>query len=632
MMFSNLSGQNTKLLYHKKSLFGKAKYINIFFSNLKGSNSVKPEDIASSDYLYFCYKPVGEWTFKENEIYEDKELKGISIKQNGESIFNSKISPIIENSNIIMVVASFPKDKILITQPIEFYNDLDISQPIHIPEKYWSNYKTFSQYYTEGAKQFDEKKYLKSFEFLKHFITDDKEIIGLSFYDHSKKLIKQSIKYFIDDTDRAYKKLNIDIEISLTVDEFHISKLDSIYNSLIGAQQTFSLYFNSITDEESTGWQQELIELVSNVSQAVSERKESFKTQKLSLFEVDNYNNYRFSLFVDLLARSLCYTNSIKEIQELDTLDISIVDKFKSTQAEYELAKDELAELGWLKDFNITLKLINKNIKNERYVLNTTAIGNLENQRNNERQPYFDIFGAFNSLGNDKFDLFARYINEAFKKCTDNELLSLLELWYLSYLSTKNQIDEKVLNYLNEGIEFEDSKDLISAEKQYEIATKLVTNFAPPLFYLGRIYHKKNEKFTAERYFAKALNIYPEYIEPRKYKIEFLMENRDYSDALAEVNSALSNCPFWYFYYQKANILYFLSRYSEATDILLNECIELNTHNYDQYILLGDIYLALGDLASAEKYILQAGELEPKNPIFIDRMKRLKELKLQEDK
>ena len=622
MMFSNLSGQNTKLLYHKKSLFSKAKYINIFFSNSKGSNFVKPEDIASSDYLYFCYKPVGEWTFKENEIYEDKELKGINIKQNGESIFNSRLNPIIENSNIIMVIASFQKDKISIIQPIEFYNDLDISQPIQIPEKYWPNYKTYSQYYTEGAKQFDEKKYLKSFEFLKHFITEDKEITGFSFYNNSRKLIKNTIKDFIDDSESDYKKLNLEIkkqsinESKIAKLESLITKLESLYNSIIKAQQMFSLYFSNIADNESKEWQKELNELVSNMVKSISETREIFKIQKLSLFEMGDYNEDKFKLYVDLLVGIICYKDFIDKITGLDTLDITIIDKFSSK-------KDVLVKFELIDDLESILRLINDNITDTNYVINSKAIKHLEGLKNTEREPYFDIFMAFNSLVDKKLDIFAKYINQSLNKCTDEQLLSFLEVWNLSYMATKQSIDERALNSLKEGIIHENNRDFVSADEQYKKAKIYAPYFAPPLFYLGKLNYKNNKKFTADSYFSKALEIYPEYIEPRKYKIKFLIENFQYSDALEEVNLALTYCPFWYFYYQKANILYFLNDYSESMNILINECIKQNANNFDQYILLGDIYFNLDDKDNAEKFYRQAGIIEPENPIFSKKMEKI---------
>ena len=106
------SQQTTKLLYHKKVVVGKDKHINIFLSTSNGNKNVKSEDITDSDYLYFCYNPTGNWSFKENEIYGDKYLNNIYIQQNGNNIKNIRLIPKIEGNKIIKVIAYFPKEQI----------------------------------------------------------------------------------------------------------------------------------------------------------------------------------------------------------------------------------------------------------------------------------------------------------------------------------------------------------------------------------------------------------------------------------------------------------------------------------------------------------------------------------------
>ncbi len=612
-VFSNLFGQSTKLLFRKKSMFGGNKYINIYLSNSFGSESIEPDSITSSNNIYFSYKPDGDWNFKEKDL--NKDINSICINQDKSSISSIKTLPLKKYGKILLVVATFPKDKILITQPIEFYNDLDISQPIHIPEKYWPNYKTYSQYYTEGAKLYDEKNYLKSFEFLKHFITDDKEITRYSFFRLAQQLITKTVKNLVAEKQNEYKILSL--ELSISIDENNISKLESIYTTLIEAKQTFEPYFK-ISDAESNELQQQINQLTTDVNQTINKIKETFETEKLALFENGNYNDFRFSLYIDLLVRILCYTNEIEETNKLDSFDPSVIDNFKSL-------KKELIELEWLDDFNLILSIINKHITSNGYVLNASAIENLEKQQNSEKQPYYNIFMAFNSMGKNELDLFVQFINQAFKKCTDNELFSFLELRYLSYLAAKNQISKTVLSCLNEGLNYENKGDFASAEQQYEKATKLASNYAPPLFYLGRIHHKKNEKYIAETYFEKALNIYPQYIAPRKYKLEFLMDEKEYSSALEQVDYALTYSPIWYFYFMKASILLNLKNYEKAKEIIMDECFPLNTYNFDQYIILGDAFLALDDRENARKYYIEAGKLEPENKTYSKRMAKLKE-------
>ena len=313
---SNLLAQTTILKYKKGIVVLPDKYLKIFLATADGSASVDPESIANSSYSYFCYKPSGNWEIKDKDVKGD--LKKIKIKQNGNYVLNSGLKPIMEYGKIIMVVASFPKIEISFSKSLVFCNELDSSQPISIKENLWPNYQEYSQYYTEGSRLLEEKEYLKAFENLKHFLTDDEKITGFLFYAPSRKLIKKAIKDFLHNTGRFYDNLKLKLkEFKKSVGESKIAKLDSLYNSiakfdslynsLIKSQQIFSFYFDNVSDDESMGWKQELDELVFNIGQTLSESEESFKAQKLSLFEVGAYSQDRFKLFVDLLARIFCY-------------------------------------------------------------------------------------------------------------------------------------------------------------------------------------------------------------------------------------------------------------------------------------------------------------------------------------
>jgi len=94
-------------------------------------------------------------------------------------------------------------------------------------------------------------------------------------------------------------------------------------------------------------------------------------------------------------------------------------------------------------------------------------------------------------------------------------------------------------------------ENLVEAEQQYKKASMLASNYAPPQFYLGRIYHQKDEKYTAEIYFDRASTISPSYISPMKYIIDFLIEDENYEQAFEQVNLALESNPIWFFIISK---------------------------------------------------------------------------------
>jgi len=108
-----------------------------------------------------------------------------------------------------------------------------------------------------------------------------------------------------------------------------------------------------------------------------------------------------------------------------------------------------------------------------------------------------------------------------------------------------------------------------------------------------------------------------------KYTIDFLIEDSNYEQALDQANIALESNPIWFFYFLKANALFHLEKYTEAGDAL-NKAIELNGFNFNQYILLGDIYKGQGNIEKAREAYGNAGKIDPTNKIFTERMASLK--------
>ncbi len=610
-----LFAQETNLLYKEKKTFppSKEKIISIHLCNKEGLESLNVEKFHKVDTLYFCYQPMGTWVFKEKDL--DDDIPFIHIKQNGNTIYQQNIIPKYNNSNkLFEVIAAYPKSEFVLAMPFSFSNEFGNSQPLTLPEKFWPNYDVYSQCYTLGAELADEKKYIKSFTVLKYFLSNKPEVEGLSFHRLVMQILKKDVKTTINTKQPEFNMLKLEFMKFLTKE--NLTKLDALHAETAAAQDTFLIYFNYVQTDECTKLKEKLSQIVTESGDLLQKHTDEFKLQKLSIFENGHYSDNRFAFYIDLLSRMLCYTDSIHTIDSLHQIDASIIDFFPEQ-------KDQLALLEWLDDFLAGINLLNIIIERDHYVLGEDAMLNLENQLMIEKQPYYGIIGAFNALGSKNIDGFVQNISDSFIKCTDEQLLDLLELQYLSYLATNDKISDTVIEAINKGLMYEKEGDLAEAEQQYTKASMLASNYAPPQFYLGRIYHQKDEKYSAEIYFDRALGISPTYISPMKYTIDFLIEDGNYAQALEQANKALESNPIWFFYYLKAEALYHLEKYTEAGDAL-DKAIKLNGFNFDQYILLGDIYKEQDNIEKARKAYGNAGKIDPTNKIFTERMASLK--------
>ncbi len=603
-MCSSLSAQSVTLLYKEKKTFSKEKTISIFFCDEKGNEPVSEEEFAQSEMVYFAYKPVDGWELKEKDL--DEGIAHIYITQQGNKIYQQGLKAGAFDDKISLIIASFPKNEFELAESFSFSNQLSNSQPMILPEKYWPHYADYTHYYTLGAQLADEKNYVKSFSVMKSFLSDKPEVTGLSFHRVAYQVIQKDVKSSIDQIQPKFNMLKL--EFMKGIDEKKLSKLDSIYTYAKVLQDSFALYFEFNPDQQAEQTQQKLDTIVTESSELLTKYTEEFKLNQLSIFEQGHFSDNRYAFYIDLLSRILVYSDSIHSIDSLYTVDVENINQF-------EQQKQRLEMLGWLNDFISSVHLINIIIDRDQMVLNDLAMENLKGQIAAEKQPYYEIFSAFNALGRKDVEGFVQYLKEAFRKCTDTNLLDLLELQYLSYLATKDNISGEVLSAINKGLQYEAAGDFDEAEKQYTIATMLVSGYAPSQYYLGRVYQKKGEKYTAEIYFDKALTIAPDYISPRNYIITIAIEDGNYERALELVNNALEANDIWYFYYLKGETLYKLERYDEARQAVL-KAIELNGFDFDEHILLGDIFVGLNDTENARTSYSNAGKIDPTNKIF----------------
>ena len=86
--------------------------------------------------------------------------------------------------------------------------------------------------------------------------------------------------------------------------------------------------------------------------------------------------------------------------------------------------------------------------------------------------------------------------------------------------------------------------------------------------------------------------------------------------------------PAWRWYYRFrcaplfSTLAIYLKHMPKSLEIIRNNCTTLNSNNFEQYILLGDIYLALKDCTNAKENYQNAGDIEPDNPKYGKRMQQ----------
>lgn len=488
---------------------------------------------------------------------------------------------------------------------------------LHFVEQYWPDYTILSQALNTGRTLYDEMQYSEAFQNLEVFLADNPLIPSFSLYPTAYDLIVQTIESFIQyETERMTVTQS---EFERAPKKLHLTQLEEMVQTVRTARSEFDPFLTQKSFPESAELNASFDTFQTSLENASTAQTAQFRNMHLALLSQGGYKDYKHLLYIDFIVRLLTETPFIQIIETPLSIDSERIEA-------YPLLQRDLEDLYWANEFDYLLYILNENIQSGRF-LDDSTLSHLEEIQSTEPQPYYHILAGFDALAEGLLAEFENHLQEAFITCTDAALLYGLENWYISIQAHHSGISRKVIDTINAGLSDELSGELDEAEAGYKRAMKLAGQFAPSMFLLGRVNHKKDELFVAERYFTQALEVYPGFMAPRIYKLEFLIDGGEYNSALEEVNSTLETSPYWFFFYMKAKILYYLNRYEEAVNTLTSHCLSLNDNNFDQFILLGDISLDQEKLDQAQEYYYQAGNIDPENEIYSQRMTNLRQLK-----
>jgi len=336
-------------------------------------------------------------------------------------------------------------------------------------------------------------------------------------------------------------------------------------------------------------------------------------------FKQGKYNNYKFNLFIDLISKILLHKNLLSSVDDLEPLNINVLNYYPDSKR--ELMGD------WEDQFKIFIDLINNNIDLKGKIFNKDVMDNLDSLRANQKQPYFEIISAFNSL-NENTNSFKHYLQTALKKSSDENIIDNIEYWLLSFRLTDEGINSAYITELNEGINLIRKEQFDRADDIFNLLMRIANQYAPVWYYTGLIKHNLGQSYSAERFFTKALEIYPEYMAPRIFILKIFENDENYEQLLENMSSAIEAMNTWIFRYKRASAFYKLEQFEQAITEITDECLKLNSWNINQYFLLGDAYLAINNFEMAKEAYEKTLDINPfssDTQSFDDRMRMLHE-------
>lgn len=626
-LFSSLlsQGQSVQLTYKTK---GKsASRVNISLSDNQGREDITPVDFQKNNNLYFVITAVStakKEYFKDNDISD--YFSKIDIRQNDEKIKQNglPISFSDEKGRFNRIIISFDKDKIKLYEPFTFINRIGESEKVWIKENFLPSYDEYSNIFNDGKSYLKGKQYTEAFKTFLKIINEANAnpVVGsFSFYKRSiPELAEQAIKGYLDSLTTAYSETQK--HFSKTNSKAGLDSCESIATAFKKRAPLFLNYLQSALP--GTKKQKNYFEKIrQEISDKYQADLQTFKKENLTLLEHGNYSTYKFYLFVDVLSRMLCHTDSLQIIQGKEPLDLNTLDDLPQK-------KGELINTGWMGQFKTLVELLNDNIEKKKAIFNTTVLTNLNAQDSLERQPYYEIFSAFNSLGNNT-GAFYNSLNQALIKCSDPELLNDIDLWLVSYKMTKEGLNENNVASINKGIIAIKNGQWSEAENIFNILKRQSNENPVPWFYSATIQYHQNQVFSAQAQFSRALELYPYYLAPHQFIFNIMLAQKQYNDLLNHADKAIATFNIWYYHYMKAVALLNLQRTNDAITEIQSQCIPMNKWDTKQYYLLGDAYLKQNNFDQAKAAYTMTREINPfsESKLFDDKMRAL--IKQQQD-
>ncbi|MDD2797559.1 MAG: hypothetical protein PHV20_03105 [Bacteroidales bacterium] len=597
---------------------GKAKTIQIELSDSTGLNNPSASNFNQSNRLFFFIKPSEgqKWYFSAKDI--ENKLKELKLIQGEKIVVTSSATPTMIGEDIAGAIVSFSKSEINLTKAFKIrIKELD-SEDLIIPQTLWPNYNIFTQLIKKSQGESSQKNYSQSFASLSKLWSKENQNVYLrefAFY----KSATDSINQLSLQAGNAFIRV-LSNEIEALKKESSEAQIASIHT--LGAQylsdlhQMDSFYVARNTEFDAKTNNSMLSSFSTKIQAKLKEADEFYVKQNLSIFETGNYQDYRFRIYVELISKLITSVEKISIISSFDSIPISQIKSYKSIYK-------EISDMNWDRNFKVICQLLNNNIKKDKALFNEAVLTNLENNKATEPQPYALLFKGFNSLIKNDKPSFTEYISQSKATITDKELLLNLDL-FTSLMTSNVTKNDEFWSFIQKGFEAQNNGTLQEAKTYYEKAEKLSNTNEVLYLLMAQTNLKLNDRYSAEIYFKRANTINPKFILPKLYQIDFLTDDKDFETALTYTNEALTTSPYWYFYYMKALLLQLTGKNEDAKVILTNNCITLNPMNYEEYLLLGDVYSNLNDLKNARENYMKAGNIKPNDIVYKKKMEALK--------
>jgi tetratricopeptide (TPR) repeat protein len=342
--------------------------------------------------------------------------------------------------------------------------------------------------------------------------------------------------------------------------------------------------------------------------------------KRVSWIYTERGENFKYKLVIGALAYA--FSSSSFWMNPLDTAKVEFL--IPDTIAV------DLRIFGVEDDYAILRKLCLINLKRSGSLFDEKFLVNLARNSSFLPQPYYEILSAVNNYIGENYAESKKYIAEAVRRITEDELLKRVEILRSMIWIKERGIAQDALKLYRDGMEYLSRGDKLSALDAVRRAVLIEPRFPLANYTIGELYFGEDDYYPAIIYLSKAISLDSNFVLAYKLLFEVYRKQGNWDDAKDMLESAvLAGNDCWVLRIALGQVYNELGLFDKAIESL-SMAINLNPQNYDQYIYLGVVYANSGNLDEAERMLKKAAELDPDRREAYNEMRRIEEMKRAE--
>jgi len=596
--------QEVTILVDKRGFPRKKEcYVKIAPSDSLGQVNPTNQAFNTPKDLYFSLTSDGDWQL-DNKVLEEI-LPNFTISQGTNNYKIIYRRPVTENSKMTRIVFALSRF-IDVTLPFDFNLSVDgvyQSATMKIPETLWPNFDKYQQQFISAQTAAESGNIRKAFDELNQLLqTQD-----LAKYSITPQVVEFRIKAYSDYFQRIIDQFNtIQLDTSLP--------LKQRYASLSSLLPLYSTLLDSVDISTVAGSNE-----IENLKQTVQEKQQTLLNYLTNLAaDIDKANiiwletaspsDHRFRFIVECLY-SLC------RAQKLNSPWIAfppLPDSLNKNLDNFQMRET----------YKSLTNVMNHNLQEGRPLLPPLININLSALLGTFKQPVIKVIYMVSFYYEGQLDSSQYYLKSALQESSDitlNKWLSDID----SSIKIKNaSVPPEIKRLSDEGMALLAAGDFEGAGQKFQSADYILPNSSLISYNNALLNLIKKDTLRAITYFERAISFDSSMTCIYRQLYNLYITQKDWDNAISTLKAALFVENTWEFNYFLAYCYMQKEDYNKAI-AQIDAALFLNAKNYDQYILQGDAYKALGDNNSARQKYDQAKFIEPDRNEAYTRLKAL---------